>query len=778
MNKTDKLVTYLRASAFQRRFMQPWLRDKEFASQGGTMLYAVDNDVIKLFTAPEENSAATPKRKWGYAQVLPDETPEVSVAVGRALAHYIFFQLANDRAPLLIIPPLEVELATIYFGIAHDTGKEHNTASGEFDRLRALVSRIGQNPTDDDLLKLEKSAPHLSQLLAGRSGPTAEFKRFNRLLAKQRIAPPGFVVEQGCYKDPVVRNALAQTLDLRDMLRLHDLRENWLSLLRDAKSGARSMVLVEGDAHALAYLEWCNRQLRDRYRLVMITGDWAVHKAARNYTPEGEKYSFAELYLRHPRCYLAEVGVLAFEGRAEANMESNALPDNTGRTELIHWLDTFLGKFQIRYANYMAELDKLLGENRNALYVMAKSVLTLHPKIAGEFRESWDYYTRTILLRHSFQDEPRSDKHQSLVLLADDLNQLLDSLADRLEIRVRDAWNTCFEAATEAGWLLSRQGKQDHRSRNIPTLSFDSFGATRAFVQSVQAFYRKGSRGAGRHKEMIQALRQEDGGDYTYYLAHALLFAAEDVWHVAAILAGRAYCIANQQDIANVSGREAAYLRAVALRQSARHVRNLESVETMLTLAEKCLEQDRQSKPELDAAPIRFLAERVALHLTYQLFSIFQKEKIPEAVPTLGQIEEDAKALLSKLDNLKIIDPWISRNVVRNLLVNLFMSALLRTYKQGEEVDASSFRRMYDQMRNNIESNSDPEIEVSYLVHAIYAAAGLWTAGTREEATGFKRQLRQLLMPNEVQEHSVMPYDIKRFMFLSELTAKAYPRVR
>ena len=69
-------------------------------------------------------------------------------------------------------------------------------------------------------------------------------------------------------------------------------------------------------------------------------------------------------------------------------------------------------------------------------------------------------------------------------------------------------------------------------------------------------------------------MRAEQSG-YIYYLGYAVFFCLEQNWLVASILARRALDIAVNKKPLNVTGREAAYLEAVALlrlRQQMQHL--------------------------------------------------------------------------------------------------------------------------------------------------------------------------------------------------------------
>lgn len=90
INKSTELAKYFLKAAEQRKLMQPWVDDNDFKSEGGQIIYAVDTDVIVLYTAPEELSMQKGQRA-GYAQIFDDDEQSISVALGCSLAGHIFF---------------------------------------------------------------------------------------------------------------------------------------------------------------------------------------------------------------------------------------------------------------------------------------------------------------------------------------------------------------------------------------------------------------------------------------------------------------------------------------------------------------------------------------------------------------------------------------------------------------------------------------------------------------------------------------------------------------
>ena len=142
--ETRALASLLKAAARQRRYVQPWLGDRRFRAAGGSVLYAVDTDVVKLYAAPDQVAVASERRPEGYAQVFPDDDPSQSEALGYSLAAHIFYRLAGDH-PLLVLPPMEQEVRRVFKGVSYNAKAEQDKAEG--DSVRGGAARaVSQCP--------------------------------------------------------------------------------------------------------------------------------------------------------------------------------------------------------------------------------------------------------------------------------------------------------------------------------------------------------------------------------------------------------------------------------------------------------------------------------------------------------------------------------------------------------------------------------------------------------------------------------------------------------
>jgi hypothetical protein len=525
--------------------------------------------------------------------------------------------------------------------------------------------------------------------------------------------------------------------------------------------------LISDDAQAIARLEWINDQLNNKqHKLLLITGDPSLHRAAQGYKPEGRQGGFAELYLRHPRAYLAESHVLS------PDIDNWAKIPRKANNEFLQWLNTFLAEVGTEDQEYPKRPDALPTRDENELVKMATWVLNSRPRIVEDFQQNWEKYTRNLLLVHGFRNPAIEDGDEALHRLTGDLQAVLNRVESLLNDRVRETWNACFVAATEAAGLLllyRPSSNSEMRPRNVPTLCFPELQRSEFLMNQILSDRQLDSRVKNFEQE-IEKLREEDESGYTVYLAYALLFAAVGNWYVAAIVAERALDIALTNRFPHVSGREAAYLRAVALRHTARNVADLAEVDAFLKKAEDFLEKSHQQGCSLEVSSIRFEYERLALAVTYHLFRLFQDEPIPENIPSLPQLQEEIKNLLEKLS--KEQKPLIARNLERNLLTNLFMTVFLRWGKEQEPLEAAELSSEFDRHRQNLDSPEEPKIDVSFLIQAVYLSAAWWITSNEQEKGKWRRKLREHLTDANIEKNSVFPYDRRRFQFLRDIASR------
>ena len=767
------LAEYLRDAAYQRWLMQPYLYDRGYS---GKIIYAVDNDIIKLFTAPKKNLR--------YGRILYDEDEGISIGVNKLLANFIFFKLAQNQKSLLVIPPLDQELREIYLAIEHDVNEFHDQAGEELKSLRGQLREQTQEllqikDSQERWNKLGELAPNLCRIIAGNNTPTEETKKLSYLLSTKTIASPIVASSSSDYLKEF-KDALNRGGRMDDALRINELANYWLQSLKKHKNSRILSIRIERDAYALAYLELYNRRLHgENCKLVMITGDMAMHKAGMDHALDySGNRSFADFYLRHPRCYLQESAILArYSGK---NHEQKQI-------DLLQWLDTFLGKFQLG-GNYRSNIRKIADASDDELQSLAESVIEADPCIVDDFHDSWHAYASGVAAQQYHNINKDYITRIGRITRAN-INNFLRDMGDELQKNITKVSDDFFYTAMETGsWLLaSSKEPRDLRPRNIPPVYFNTLERMQKFVQSLHAFFQVGDYYTSKYHSEFANLKKEKAGDYMYNMAHALLFAAEGVWRVAAILSKRAYYIAGNSENQYISGREAAYLHAAALRLSAKCVSDLAEVGEYLKLAADCHKKDFANRPGLDAAPIRFEVESIALQMSEKMFSWLRKndDSANNTLATAGGISDITKNISKLLDDLykeNIKDTLVKLLLERHLLVNLFMSLALDLNldnSAGSRVGAcrSQYLKQFESFSANIKSDVEIAdkptiIGPSFLVSVIYNVADLLTVDRDDinRVNNSKKELREHLSEKNIKDSAVTPYDVRRYEYLAQLS--------
>jgi hypothetical protein len=761
-SENEILASYLQAVANQRRFIQPWLDDLHFIKNGGKVFYAVDSDIVVLYTSPETQSIPSSGRKEGYAQIFPDDNNDLSIAIGRALGNHIFNRLNEKTLPILVIPPVDSEIRNVYAAIARGAEKEKERANTEVLEIRTKLSLLGEELNDEILLaKLKEIAPHVMRILSG-SGKIAEFRHFNYLLANTKITPPEFLLKQNLIDDEKIRYALTPVKDINGWLRFSRLFSRWQKLVNETKSPQKSPEAVEIDAKVLAKVEWINHRMDPQmHRLVYITGDMSLHAAARMHEgyQENESHTFARLYLRHPRAFLAEHNILS-------------MPKGTGSVTngnpFVESLDTFLAKFQLGSTeNNVKALDDLVHKKPADLAKMVKPVLDENPDFPQRFKESWKEYTNHLIMTYESPQAQEEEIHRDLKALKNDLGKLIARVDDKLTEKLQESWNEFFSAVTAGGYSLLFVKQHTLQPHCAPLLLFNSLKRTQKVVIRILTSHEPGKLGTQDYKDAINELMVEDSSGYSFYLAYALLFAQMNAWHIATIMTTRAIDIARSCELANITGREAYYLRAVALRHSAHSIGDLANVQSLITKAEECLEEDRRRRDAgLPGGEERFNAERLAINLSYNLFHILNAEALPDNVPNLEQMHEMIEHELNQLGTMKK-DDQLKQNVERSLLTMMFMILFLQWEKKKSSSEQESMRCYIDQFRKNLKTDNSSKI--SFLVEVISRMVDWWTAGEKLERKKLRKEIQELLSDYSIQNHLLFPYDEKLYRFFRKI---------
>lgn len=789
-DSADRLLLYFRKAVEQRRLLELWSRDRTFKKDGGRILYSVDTDIIMLYVDPARMSVPSPGGpKEGYAMVFGTEKPDLAIPLGFALAKHIFFTMRADSSmPLLVTPPLEREVGRVFASIAAKADTEQKAARKEITRITNLLKQSDlEKAKQDFLFQLQNRAPNLYGALFDPKGKTRLLGRFNNLFSTAAIAAPEYFCSNVDALDPAFKAILGPPSDWADIFRLLQLKNGWLNYLHKAKGHSRGRkrrdeVMINDDAEALARIECMNELLEGHNcRIIHITGAHATLEAARCYIPdfpEGNKQSFADLYIRHPRTFLGDDRILfPVKGKSRDG------DDETKSREFPRMLALFLSKLRLDNQSNIEELNKVTARKDADLKKDFLPILKANPNIVDDLETQWSKYLEDI--RNFYMAE--------MLLKQAELKEggnLEAVIQDSLDLEIMSSWSSFFAAITETGFGILFQGELQTGqipARSAPPLYFEELSETWTFVKIIMSSLGRGKLERKQYEEAIKNLRKEDKkSGYFYSLAFGVLFATEGRWPLTLILADKALERAEaletsplrdeHPELNYVSGREAYYLKAVALRHVAKTVDDLTSIRPLLEKARCCLERDKATRNDLEVWPLRFEIEYPALNLTKHLFNRLSKAKRQKeteigegTTPTLAEIQADLIRMLEE-ELPSVQDFWIHCNIERKLLTNLLMTALLRVHHDEEDLDLKSLKLYLERFELNLYhlDNIDPEMVVSYLVRAIFLVMSWWL-GPPNKRNDRRNEVKLHFAPERIERSAVMPYDKRRFKFMRDI---------
>ena len=796
-DRVATLADYVEDAARQRLHLLGWEMDRQLVDSGWSVIYSIDTNIINLFLDPIRVAAAGPGgQRQGYTQIFRSDPRELTIALGRAISEFVLFRL-GERSPIVMLPPLEREVGNVFQGIAVSADREHRDALNELGRIREnmeeFLDRVSLQSSDEARLDaVIATMPQLHTLLFGHDGPSAELNRFSIFLERSSLTD----LDQFLSTDDAIRSGVAEPLRGRnsvfDWIEFSHLQGAWESRVGPLKSEMASRKNIEADSKALARLEQLNKWLNPvRFRVVHVTGDRAIQEAAKQYRPNGEGPSFAELYVRNPRSFLAEPTVLFADEEGESGKAE----------EIVPWLDVFLAKFTdeegVTAANLLAFLEQSPKERGDVV----RHALARDPDAGDSFADQWGRFTGpiTLDLAGSTLGEAASPRRQFQTILSDwvqrsDVDErarlqdeartvreqmekfehVLRDLEALVVERVLETWRDCFAAATSTGFSLVRFSTEGELPPRSPVpIAFANFQKAGQFFSAMLG------EGQERHyRQMIQGLESEDETGYLFYLAFGALFGAQGKWRVAQILADRALEIVEAHvptvRPAPITGREAYYLRAAACRLTARRVHDLDNAQRDLDRARTALAEFREGVPDHPITDVRFDAEQVALELSRILFEVFVGEesgRVAEPEALVG-LQDRIQVLLRRVE--RELDGRHRERVRTALLVNsltcLFLELDTESDPSARLQERNAFREVYEDLRRRMLQPGIVRIEHSYLHRAVFLAARelFEPPKTRAERRERLGELADCFSEEAIEAHLVAAYDRRRFEFLGD----------
>lgn len=770
MNDTTPVreFKYIRDAAELRLRLEPWRTDQEFGGQGDGIFYAVDTNIVKLFSDPEEKSE--------YIAVFPGDDAYIREILAWALGRFIFFRLTKDR-PLLIIPPHHQEMDRVFAGIARNAAKERTEVSDIWPRLEKHLQEYKQTNDMDALVSSLKKKPlNLIRFAYGEGkGYTAELARITELLRHDRLLHIEGYVDRRSGK-PWTLPALHDGIDSRNYDTLKKLSKSWSERLgaTTSKSKKQRQFLISDDAEVLARLEWINRELEEiGKRLVLISGDPSLQRAAAEYY-WNNSHTFADLFIRDPRVFMAAPDFLTAKRMNEGETGKELKPG------LIGWLDVFLARFQPGSSGYDKRLRedvlKLKGPQGDEL---AHKFLEKIPDGISKLKRDWKQFIRWAGVEYGLGSSQEHLKKLVKIITKHGLSQV----REQVDRQVSKVWHDFWKVATETGYWstdpLEEQpdGVMDKQQvlplRGVPALRFtlkwaDALSKDLCCTLDHEKIFQD--------KDSLARLKKEDQSNYTASVIYALAFGAKGRWGVARTLSEFALYIAGHEAHADdlpegyepVTGNEAAYVLAWAIRH------NVKSAAQLRT-ARRYLEEATPRKAKAtggDGTDIRYESESIAIDMTYHLFRLFLQEKIPADLPNLAQCQKRILELLRSLELDKQEKEYISLTVKKQLLVYLFCALLLRQFKDketGMEQEMREILQWLPEFKDILEYKGH-RTKTCFTLPTYLCACYLY--GMKEQQKKCLIDAKKFLNKKRVQRCYVMPYDEALYAFFMDLVSE------
>ena len=705
--------------------------------------YAVDVDVVVLYTDPKENAP--------YGRVLSDSTDEVCAAAALLLGDYIVRRMpalltatANTQRStsvgLLLISPHDAELQRVGLAISQASLGSRQ----QFGSLKPSPSQVEllQRYLNNGHAAAGDSTEKVVELLVKTGlladpyqdgGPKLQLARLEALEAGRFIGPrdhPWFR-GPGIEMLPPGRPAKNDTpIQHADYRRLESIADGWHQRLVGiylerfgSQHVAKRPKNVLSDALVLARLEWMNEWLARKpdtmRRLVLITGSPTLLEAARQ-VPSGVAgfNDFASAYLRHPRAFLGAKHLAEHPPLQPEDVSTKHLTVRDTELHLADWLSVVLPR------SVQQDRFERVPDGGHLLDTSVR--MSFRKPLAEEIEKAWEGDDaaggglRTI---SDFPDAPKRTFEQALRRHADRMNAQAAqiwrsswaadirrvvgelrtpdpalSIVDLLRRRELASIEALYAKTDVVGAVQLLEPSE--RMRGLPALRFDAeyLDAQRQCDDLCGQLFRPDRPAQFDLNAMEAALRETDPSGYHARVLKAYVFACAGLWFQVRPLCRSALlavdAIPNKNPDDNRRGREAVYLLAVAERRLASSYAGIEHAEAALNEAVR-----RNHMP----GDLRFESEKLAQKVArIQLDHYSRKTGTRENLIDL--IDRSMKLARQALDETPSV---VKRWVVRQSVTNGLLLALIAKGPLVQPAQVSGNARELIQLLNKEEQAPD-----------------------------------------------------------------------
>ena len=761
----ERLARYLIDAQKLRREIALFENDKRNETEGWVHHYAVDTDIVHMYVDPRTEGSEN-GRRVGYGSVFFDDDEDTTTSLAAAVARFLFFDLATPNRPFFLMHGHDAETRGVFDAIARKAKDDSYLKLAKRRDMLAQLDRI-QLSAVDTFEELEQQFPYVMDFLFTDRGAALEFDRFKELLAHGSVARFTFGIGNSTYYQklfseyPEIKTAFDVPSTLSDQADESLFRTEWDKRLNKRPWKAKA------DYSALSRIELLNKKLSlHKHRILLITGDTGLIEAGRNYVPDGSKTSFSQKYLRHPRAFLAAPEVIAPFEETE-NMQMGYSP-----VLLSKWLDYLLAYLD---DDILSVSDKSVNLNHKKLANDVDEVGTIDD-FADSIRHQWSNHVERLNKYYGASNPSAKKLLQKYSDIGDteEFGSHLSTLLDSSIAASQDSWESLLDVLANAGFVFleTEHDQNIYVKRNAPPVLLENYTSAYSIIKRLTTT----ADDPLTARELIEQLRflgSETSSGYMRALAYSILFASRDRWAICKQLVDQALSFVHHESLTSsgglITGREAFFLKSIALRMLARSTADLESSEQALHHARNAyLSEQIAGQDWLD---IRFDCERLTIRVARHLFDHFSLhgDSDDDCTDDLDGILEDYIPILSTLNDVP--DKWIALNLERSICVNLLtIDSLYGGIGSQKEIIKSAYFRLLENVNRNIEGNYLPE---SFLVKAVrFYGASKFTAPNRKDRRNLQTKILrfQYLISDDPNSILVTPYDRARYQHLFRLT--------
>ncbi len=753
------LKDYIESGVALSAFINLLKDDEVYIRNGGNIYYAVDVDVVKMYSDIDHN--------FRYAKIFPGDSDNSLKALTHALSTYIFDNKRFSNTPLFLLYPHNKELKRIIYAIMMQVADDRKNLFDNSDKIKNIFYEYSLNRDDQYLIDnlQDKVLELIYYLFDDDRSSVAELSKITTLLKKQKV------ISLSSYVDHDIKD-LFDTINYSHSEILRENSAKWRDKLRRyAPNKDEDKLCI--DAEVIARLEYINSQFaldssNCENRLVLITGDSSIHNATRDdaKAKQENRKSFYDLYIRDPKVFLGATDLFYYNDQQSIN-----------KNDLADWVNVSLSGITDcleRHPECNPDVCKKLTEVEKIKFV----------------RDKWNEYVNNNLLNYSFKNSDILEKMKNQIS-----NISFHEIEKKIDNKISIIWIDCWKLSAQVGYWGVKEIEKSQCSGNLkrnrePLLPLRSIPALQlTYETAMNEVYRLWERLS--HDRVINDLRifnnleKEDPSDYTAFLIYALAFGAAGKWNVACILSKIALIIADDPKrkelfVSNIihepiKGDEAAYLLAWSTRHTSLSINTLIKAKEYINDAKK---------RKLDASgtdfDMRYECESIAIDMAYYMYYFFLPERIDlnysEYSYDLKDLHESKKLLRSFIETIGITDGPHERMMPKKL-TNLMIRRQSITYyyfiiiilqfkcNAPLSIDDLSFAKDHLHAFDTILNTKKYKIK-SFMNYIIYLVSELLFSQS-DKKISVENELKDLLGRSE--SYCVMPYDFKLYDFFKSV---------